>query len=153
MSSGDRIPEPQYEVDANGDLISIPFATRVNKILTMSVLGVPRQVNHIEWVQVTGGDGLGWTQRIERDGYYDRETGLLIGLYNNTTKTYSGNRFYNEVHIYEMNFNNVWGGHDVGSTGIGVQGVTEPLSPYNIGVLLASIVGVVIFILMARFRV
>jgi hypothetical protein len=116
MSPGDLVPEPQIDVDVNGSLFSIPFATMVNETVNMNVSGVPREVNHVEWVQTTGGvgDDQRWTQRIEHEAYYDRETGMLLDLFSNTTKMYyalNGVTWetINEVHVWKMRDSSILG--------------------------------------------
>jgi hypothetical protein len=104
LDSGDKIPEPSFNINELGDLESIPFLHVINETINKSILGISREINHIQYNQtIVNNVGITtWKEIINEDSYYDKVTGLLIEFSSNSSKiTYGNNKIIKAISLEE----------------------------------------------------
>ena len=107
LNAGDPVPEPLNIRDAEHD---IPWAQTINETVSKLFAGIHRQCNHIYWTMETEGassTGKGKTYKLfqEKNVYYDRETGIMLSFfYNSTEVIYDEERTLVEKYVNIMEY-------------------------------------------------
>ncbi len=92
LEAGNYIPQTVSHPDSKDQYVSVPWTQYINETVEMPFLGVKREVNHFYWNRHIRGDSSDGKSTfdyfVERDGYYDKSTGVMLQWFYNYSKIY-----------------------------------------------------------------
>ena len=92
LKAGDYVPQTLAFPDSQDNVVEVPWAQYINETVEKTFLGVKREVNHIYWDRyICGKSSKGkrmFDYYLERDGYYDKSTGVMLQWFYNYSKIY-----------------------------------------------------------------
>ena len=117
LEAGDYVPQTLAYPDSQDNVVQTPWAQYINETVEKTFLGVKREVNHIYWKRYIRGNSSNGKKTFdyyqERDGYYDKSTGVMLQWFYNYSKIYrrvdTGEEYVlRGTYDYKVSDTNLW---------------------------------------------